>query len=72
VTIAACAHATDNAEERLHARLGDVSDVPWRARPSWLIDRGVEERWQQRGWQEWEILRQRFDEFGVELGEDGS
>lgn len=44
-----------------------MSDVPWRAGPSWLIDRGVEERWQQREWQEWEILRQRFDEFGVEL-----
>ena len=66
------------AEEFLPERIRELEelideqlpDMPVGEGPRWLLLQGVDEQWQAPEWAEWERLRRRFAEFGVELDQN--
>jgi hypothetical protein len=43
----------------------------WQDAPSWLLRCALNEQWGVTEWQEWEILRVRLEELGVEISPEG-
>jgi hypothetical protein len=49
-----------------------MTEPEWQDAPRWLIETAVHEKWGVREWEHLELLKARFDHFGVELEPGGN